>query len=143
MLSDLVKKSSIFRLGSSPQQRSISCAYFMSSMVTPEEKTPAISFSSCQLLIELFFKPPRKTSMSTFNKLTYHVVFSTKYRHPLIDVAFQTRLYEYIGESFVQKVVTSLKLEESKIIFICSQIYLHQKQFQILSVISKPMHQNG
>ena len=69
----------------------------MSSMVTPEEKTPAISFSSCQLLIELFFKPPRKTSMSTFNKLTYHVVFSTKYRHPLIDVAVQTRLYEYIG----------------------------------------------
>ena len=35
--------------------------------------------------------------MSTFNKLAYHVVFSTKYRHPLIKVTFQKRLYEYIG----------------------------------------------
>ena len=35
--------------------------------------------------------------MSTFTKLTYHIVFSTKYRHPLIHNAFQKRLYEYIG----------------------------------------------
>jgi len=35
--------------------------------------------------------------MSTFTKLTYHIVFSTKYRHPLIHNPFQTRLYEYIG----------------------------------------------
>ena len=35
--------------------------------------------------------------MSTFTKLTYHVVFSTKYRHPLIHTALQKRLYEYIG----------------------------------------------
>ena len=35
--------------------------------------------------------------MSTFTKLTYHVVFSTKYRHPLIQTALQKRLYEYIG----------------------------------------------
>ena len=39
----------------------------------------------------------RKGSMSTFTKLTYHVVFSTKYRHPLIHTALQKRLYEYIG----------------------------------------------
>jgi putative transposase len=35
--------------------------------------------------------------MSTFTKLTYHVVFGTKYRHPLIHNPFQKRLYEYIG----------------------------------------------
>ena len=35
--------------------------------------------------------------MGTFTKLTYHVVFSTKYRHPLIRGPFQKRLYEYIG----------------------------------------------
>ena len=35
--------------------------------------------------------------MSTFTKLTYHIVFSTKYRHALIRDAFQQRLYEYIG----------------------------------------------
>ncbi len=35
--------------------------------------------------------------MSTFTKLTYHVVFSTKYRHPLIQPALQKKLYEYIG----------------------------------------------
>jgi putative transposase len=29
--------------------------------------------------------------------LTYHVVFSTKYRHPTITDAIQERLYEYIG----------------------------------------------
>ena len=35
--------------------------------------------------------------MSTFTKLTYHVVFSTKYRLPLIQTELQKRLYEYIG----------------------------------------------
>lgn len=35
--------------------------------------------------------------MSPFTKLTYHVVFSTKYRSPLIQIALQNRIYEYIG----------------------------------------------
>lgn len=35
--------------------------------------------------------------MSTFTKLAYHIVFSTKHRHPLIHATFQKRLYEYIG----------------------------------------------
>jgi len=35
--------------------------------------------------------------MSTFTKLTYHVVFSTKYRRKLIFDPFGERLYEYIG----------------------------------------------
>ena len=35
--------------------------------------------------------------MSTFTKLSYHVVFSTKYRQPLIHTALQKRLYDYIG----------------------------------------------
>jgi putative transposase len=35
--------------------------------------------------------------MSTFTKLTYHVVFGTKYRRPLITPGFQERLYKYIG----------------------------------------------
>ena len=35
--------------------------------------------------------------MSSFTKLTYHVVFGTKYRRPLIASEIQGRLYEYIG----------------------------------------------
>jgi putative transposase len=35
--------------------------------------------------------------MSTFTKLTYHIVFSTKYRAPLICDPFCEQLYEYIG----------------------------------------------
>ena len=35
--------------------------------------------------------------MSTFTKFAYHVVFSTKYRHALIQESFQKRLYDYIG----------------------------------------------
>lgn len=35
--------------------------------------------------------------MGTFTKLTYHVVFSTKYRKPLIAEEIRGRLYEYIG----------------------------------------------
>ena len=35
-------------------------------------------------------------TMSTFTKLTYHVVFSTKRRRPLITT-FRERLYEYTG----------------------------------------------
>ncbi len=33
----------------------------------------------------------------TFTNLIYHVVFSTKYRKPLILGSFKERLYEYIG----------------------------------------------
>ncbi len=35
--------------------------------------------------------------MSTFTKLAYHVVFSTKHRQPLIDNELHKTLYEYIG----------------------------------------------
>ena len=35
--------------------------------------------------------------MSTFTNLTYHVVFSTKYRRELIDDSFKEELYRYIG----------------------------------------------
>jgi putative transposase len=35
--------------------------------------------------------------MSTFTKFAYHIIFSTKYRHPLIHGDFQKRLYEYFG----------------------------------------------
>jgi putative transposase len=35
--------------------------------------------------------------MSSYTKLTYHVVFDTKYRRPTIVEAIQERLYEYIG----------------------------------------------
>ncbi len=35
--------------------------------------------------------------MGTFSKLTYHVVFGTKYRTPSIRDEFRERLYEYIG----------------------------------------------
>lgn len=38
-----------------------------------------------------------KQFMGAFTKLTYHIVFSTKYRAPTIQEEFRERLYEYIG----------------------------------------------
>jgi REP element-mobilizing transposase RayT len=35
--------------------------------------------------------------MSSFTKLSYHVIFGTRYRQPLIRDSFRVRLYEYIG----------------------------------------------
>lgn len=35
--------------------------------------------------------------MGTFTRLTYHVVFSTRYRRKLIQKEFREQLYEYIG----------------------------------------------
>jgi putative transposase len=35
--------------------------------------------------------------MSTYTSLTYHVIFSTKYRTPSIDAAWKGELYPYIG----------------------------------------------
>ena len=35
--------------------------------------------------------------MGTYTKLSYHVVFSTKYRRRTISCEFEERLYEYIG----------------------------------------------
>jgi putative transposase len=35
--------------------------------------------------------------MSSFTRLTYHVVYATKFRQPSITQAVRERLYEYIG----------------------------------------------
>ncbi|MCP4786620.1 MAG: IS200/IS605 family transposase [Fuerstiella sp.] len=35
--------------------------------------------------------------MSSFTKLSYHIVFATKYRKPTIPESIQESLYEYIG----------------------------------------------
>lgn len=35
--------------------------------------------------------------MGAYTKLTYHVIFSTKHRRPLIREELRERLYEYIG----------------------------------------------
>ena len=35
--------------------------------------------------------------MGTYSKLTCHIVFSTKYRKPVIREPFPERLYEYVG----------------------------------------------
>jgi putative transposase len=34
---------------------------------------------------------------STFISLHYHIVFSTKHRQPMIDVAWRARIHEYLG----------------------------------------------
>ena len=34
---------------------------------------------------------------STYLSLHYHIVFSTKYRKPIIDASWRSRLWEYIG----------------------------------------------
>jgi len=33
----------------------------------------------------------------SYNNLLYHIVFSTKARHPWLDAEISTRLYEYLG----------------------------------------------
>jgi REP element-mobilizing transposase RayT len=35
--------------------------------------------------------------MGSFTRLTYHIVFATKYRRPTVDSHIRARLYEYIG----------------------------------------------
>lgn len=35
--------------------------------------------------------------MGSYTQLIYHIVFSTKYRHPSITAVLRERLYEYIG----------------------------------------------
>ena len=35
--------------------------------------------------------------MGTFHRITYHLVFGTRFRHRSISTDFQERLYEYIG----------------------------------------------
>ena len=45
--------------------------------------------------------------MSTFSKLLYHIVFSTKHRRRDIDANIQERLYEYIG-GVIRKIDGSL-----------------------------------
>lgn len=35
--------------------------------------------------------------MGTFHRLTYHIVFGTRFRRPSIHPVFRERLYEYIG----------------------------------------------
>lgn len=35
--------------------------------------------------------------MSTFTNLLYHIVYSTKYRKPVIDPSWQDELYGYVG----------------------------------------------
>jgi REP element-mobilizing transposase RayT len=35
--------------------------------------------------------------MGSFTRLTYHIVFATKYRNPTISTEWKDRLYEYIG----------------------------------------------
>jgi REP element-mobilizing transposase RayT len=42
-------------------------------------------------------KGRQEEPMSSFTRLSYHLVFSTKHRQPLIDAAWQQRLFDYIG----------------------------------------------
>ena len=39
----------------------------------------------------------RNNSMSSFSRLTYHIVFSTKFRKPTIKPEHQEQIYQYIG----------------------------------------------
>ena len=39
----------------------------------------------------------RKTMGRTYTSLTYHLIFSTKFRHQTIRIEFRERLYQYIG----------------------------------------------
>jgi len=41
--------------------------------------------------------------MGSFTKLTYHIVFGTRYRKPIITESIQERLYKYIGGTIRNK----------------------------------------
>jgi len=41
----------------------------------------------------------RRQPMGSYTKLTYHIVFSTKYRQRIITEEIRSRLYEYLGST--------------------------------------------
>ena len=59
--------------------------------------------------------------MGSFSKLTYHIIFATRYRRKTIRPELQHRLYEYIGGIVKNKKATSSRLAESKTTFTFSQ----------------------
>ena len=48
--------------------------------------------------------------MSTFTNLLFHIIYSTKYRKPLIKEAWQDELYGYIGGIIREQKGTLLKI---------------------------------
>jgi putative transposase len=48
--------------------------------------------------------------MSTYSKLLYHIVFSTKYRRKQIDAKIRERLYEYIGGTIRNREGSSIEI---------------------------------
>jgi len=48
--------------------------------------------------------------MSSFTSLTYHVIFSTKHRHPSITADFRGRLYEFIGGVIRERKGSSIEI---------------------------------
>lgn len=48
--------------------------------------------------------------MGTMTQLTYHIVFATKYRQPIITDAFRPRLYGYMGGILRGKNCTTLEV---------------------------------
>ena len=53
----------------------------------------------------------------SYTNLLYHIVFSSKDRRPLITVAHQLRLYDYIGGTIRGMGGISLELNGPKIMF--------------------------
>jgi putative transposase len=48
--------------------------------------------------------------MSSFTSLAYHVIYSTKRRHPSIAADFRSRLYEYLGGLIRERKGSSIEI---------------------------------
>jgi len=68
--------------------------------------------------------------MSTFTNLLFHIVFSTKYRKPTIELAWQDQLYGYVGGIIRENKGTPLCMGEPAIMSICWQSSVQRLRFQ-------------
>ena len=69
--------------------------------------------------------------MGSYSQLTYHVVFSTKYRHPSIKDELKQELYEYIGGT--------LRAKKGQLIEIGGvEDHVHVRAKQLLAASSLP-----
>ena len=68
--------------------------------------------------------------MSTYTSLTYHIIFSTKYRKPTIHEPLAEELYAYIGGIIRGRKDICLRLAESKIMSTYWQASARRSQSQ-------------
>lgn len=75
--------------------------------------------------------------MSTYTRIYYHIVFSTKGREPVLHIDKRERLYEFIGGIIRENIATSIELAAPKTTFTSSAIFTQQFLWPAISKILK------